>query len=130
MSAEVIVLVKDIAIILLAVSATVLCVTFTVGSIKLFPSLRRTARHLDSATASTAKISSDFAQVSADIAANVQKGTASMANAAENIASASKDVADVTPLLKLLGPALKAVDFAEMGIERIPGLLQRIIRRN
>lgn len=80
--------------------------------------------------ASTAKVATDLAGVSADVASNVQKGSASMASAAENIESATKDIVNATPLLRLLGPAGKAVNFAEMGIGRIPGLLQRVFRRS
>ncbi len=95
---------------------------------KTIAAAAETAENLAGATASTAKITDDFAAVSADVATNLEKTTSSMAIATENIVSASKDVADATPLLRLLGPALRAVNFAEMGIEKIPALLQRVFR--
>ena len=108
MGSEVTAVVKDIAVILLVVSATVLCVSITVGLIKLFPSIRDAIHHLASTARSASKISSDFAEVSANVATNLDRGTASIASASGNICSISKDVADFTPLLRLLGPAGKA----------------------
>ena len=137
MNAEAFALFKDIAIILLVASGFVLCVTATVVLIGLFPPLRRTAYNTENITASTAKIASDLAAVSEEATANLVNTTASMATTAQNLAGASKNILDssehlsaATSLLRLLGPAGKAVDFAELGVSKIPSVLRTILRRN
>lgn len=133
---ETLAIVKEVAIIVLLASASILCVLVIVGLAQLFPHLRRFADNLAGITASTAKIAGDLASVSADVADDIRKTTAATAETAENMAKTSKNIFDSSAyirtalqLLELLGPAGRAANYANMGISKIPNLLRSILRR-
>ena len=92
---ETLVIVREVAVILLAATATTLCVLATIGLVRLFPYLRHLMENLAGTTASTAKIAGDLASVSADVAADLRKTTASAAEAAENLTVTTASTAKI-----------------------------------
>ena len=97
---------------------------------------RDVAADLRQTTASTAKIIGDFAAISDDVAGDVRKTTASTAEGAEYFAQTGRNAMESSAylrtamqLLELLGPAGKAVNFANMGIGRVSGMVSNILRR-
>lgn len=96
MNPETIAIIKDIAIIILAVTAIVLCVALTVGFIRLFPHLRRSAQNLAETTAATAQISQDFAAISEGAAQNLSKTTENLEKTTAATAQFSQDFAAVS----------------------------------
>ena len=92
---EALAIVKEVAVIVLVASATVLCVVAIVGLIRLFPYLRRLVENLAGTTMSTSKIAGDLASVSSDVATNVRKTAASTAEASENLAKTTASTAKV-----------------------------------
>ena len=87
---EALAIAKEVAIILLVVSAAALGIFAIVGLVRLFPHLRRLVENLSVTTASTAKVDGDLASVSSDITADVKKTTAAVAEASENLVKGSK----------------------------------------
>ena len=94
------------------------------------------AEQLANTAASTAKITGDFAAVSTDVAGDIRETAASMAQWAGDFAQTGRNVMESSAhlrtamqLLELLGPAGKAVNFANMGISRIPEMVRRIFQR-
>ena len=92
---EALAVVKEVATILLVVSASALCIFVIVGLVRLFPYLLHLVENLTGTTASTAKIAGDLAVVSADVAADVRKTTVAAAEASENLASTTASTAKI-----------------------------------
>lgn len=96
MSPETISIIKDLVVIILSVTAIVLCVALTVGFIRLFPYLRRSASNLEQTTEATAQISQDFAAVSEGVAQNLSKTTENLEKTTAATAQISQDFAAVS----------------------------------
>ena len=96
MNPETISIIKDLAVIILSVTAAALCVALTVGLIRLFPYLRRSASNLDKTTAATAQISQDFAAVSEGVAQNLSKTTDNLEKTTAATAQISQDFAAIS----------------------------------
>ena len=92
---ETIIILKEVAKILLLLGALGLCVIVAVGLVKLFPHLRRLTENLATTTQSTAKITGDFAAVSADVADDLRKTAASTAAGAEHLATTAEATAKI-----------------------------------
>ena len=82
------------------------------------PSLRQAVSNIEQATASIAEASPNIVV----IAENVKEIT-------DYSVRSLKDVSEATPLLRLLGPAGRVANFAEMGIGKLGGFIRGIFRR-
>ena len=133
---ETLAVVKEIGIILLLVGAFGLCVIVAIGLVKLFPHLRRWAEHMATTAEAAAKITGDFAAVSADVAGGLRENAASTAETADHLKGTAKNVMassaylrTAMQLLELLGPAGRAANSANMGIGRVTEMVRGIFRR-
>ncbi len=111
-------LAKDIAVIVLAVAAAALCVTITVGWIRLLPALRRSVLNLEEVMSSAVGAAPHMVET----AVNVKNTTA-------YLMAAAKDVSQATPVLRWLGPAGATVNVAQHGVGRIAGFIRGLFRR-
>ena len=101
LSLETVEAIQGVAVIVLTVSASALCVALTVTLAALFPRLRRIAFNLEQTSestgqtaANTAAISQSLADRSGEIADNLERTTASAAQTAANTAVISQAIAD------------------------------------
>ena len=74
MNSEPLTLIKDVAIIALMVSGFALCLTLTIGLVRIFPSLRRSLFNLEKAS-----------EAAPEVAANAVTASQAIAAAAENV---------------------------------------------
>lgn len=111
-------LAKDVAIIALVVTAAALCVTITVGVMRLLPALRQSVLNLEKVTSSAVEAAPHMVEA----AANAKDITA-------HLLTAAKDVSAATPVLRLLGPAGATVNLAQHGVGRIGGFIRSLFSR-
>ncbi len=111
-------LTRDIVAIILMVAGAVLCVTLTIGLVKVIPTLRRSALNFEKVTASAV-----------EAAPNIVDATANIKETTGYLRDAAKDVAQATPVLQLLGPAGAAANLASTGVGRIAGFIRGLFRR-
>ena len=117
MTTDVFSLIKEIAIIVLLVSATTLCTIMAVAIAKLSPIAVRSAKNLE-------KVTSDAAEagpVILEILSNSNTTTA-------NLAKASGDVAKATTPLGLLASVRNLADLGQ-GATRLWEIIRPLIRR-
>ena len=118
MEADTLSTIKEIAVILLLVAATVLCTIVAVAVAKLSPITLRSAENLE-------KVTSDLAAagpVILDVLAHTKTTT-------EHLATATGNVAEGTAVLRLLGPAGRVADMADTGLGRLWDFIRPLLRR-
>ena len=108
---------RDIVAILLMAAGGVLCIALTIGIAKVIPSLIRTAHHLEKVTASAA-----------EAAPHITKAAENFKETTEYLRNVAGDVAAASPVLKLLGAAGAAANFANTGVGRMFGFIRERFR--
>jgi uncharacterized protein (UPF0147 family) len=123
MGSDVLATVNGIAVLVLVVSGTILCLAVTVGLFKLYPSLRRTVSNLEKTTQSTAAAAENAAIISKSIAGRADDIAENIATAAEkardamaSTAEAAGNIAAASSLLEPVGGVVNIANNIRTGI--------------
>ena len=111
MSSNLLIIIRDIAVILLLAAGTVLCVVLAVAITRIIPSLRRSAMNLERATGSAAEAGPNIVATSENVR-----------EISGNLLGASKDVSETTPLFREV--AVNMEKFTASAAEAGPGLVE------